>query len=678
MMTMDFNDEKLVNDIDIMVLISNISYLSSSEKSRVLSLSWVREKIKRDLLGRCLEGDVYGNFRRVISSLGVDTLISILDYRTIHNTFRVLTRSDFPSYSDDYKMGNYDKIDEIESEIEKSKYRNTNEYKLFVCLMEESPDKVLEWILNDDNLFKEYINISDNMYSMVSMFSYDLIVKLIYKLEELGFGTGNISFNFSSVNSEDKIRLLGEKFSDETIIKLIDYFDAKAKSYFFLNDKRAKYLYKKTTGFTNLIRSGVRFSRDILLQNDFFDMLKHSNFSEFRININAVEKYNDPLIIQSRLAKYYDELINEYDKDRGIFKYYGEILDNPSLLKSKKRDDFIFNFDVKYAFSPYMDYDNDGNIFFENSDELLDKLKSITSLKLSEVIVDALFCDSIYNVWLNIREMLRYNEKMIPSDRIIADERVSFYELIFNFDNVSSDDKIELFNKLKDKNVNSMFYDDLRKLKDYAYDRIRDDMFVISNNGDKISDELSKKYGTPVYDLRDSKYTMMVRALGCRYQVGTNNSRDCYSIVSDENNEVYQHGNYDNIYGYSSFDNDRVIHMLEMDSFSSDIRDRSGVSRYVNRIMTSKELTNGSNWYSEVDIANRKDDNGKYETMKPDFVVAYDTISDINVIESIRLGIPIVLIKKSLLKDSDRIDTGFKDDVDAYNSFDGYRNKIVR
>ena len=543
---MDFNDEKLVNDIDIMVLISNISYLSSSEKTRVLSLPWVREKIKRDLLGRCLEGDVYGNFRRVISSLGVDTLISILEYRTIHDTFRVLTRSDFPSYSDDYKMGNYDKIDEIESEIEKSKYRNTNEYKLFVCLMEESPDEVLEWILADNNLLREYVNISDNMYSMVSMFNYNLIVKLIYKLEELGFGTGNVSFNFSSVNSEDKIRLLDEGFSDETIIKLIDYFDDKAKSYFFLNDKRAIYLYKKVSGFTNLIRSVVRFSRDILLQNDFFDKLKHSNFSEFRRNINAVEKYNDPLIIQSKLAKYYDELINEYDKDRGIFKYYGNVFDNPSLLKENMRDDFIFNFDVRYVFTSYIDYNDDGKLVLKNSDELLDKLKNITSLKLSEVIVDALFCDNIYNVWLNIREMLRYNEKMIPSDRIIADERVSFYELIFNFDNVSSDDKIELFNKLKDKNINSMFYDDLRKLKDYAYDRIRDDMFVISNNSDKISDELSKKYGTHVYDLRDSKYTMMVRALGCRYQEGTNNSRDCYSIVSDENNEV--HGNYDNIY----------------------------------------------------------------------------------------------------------------------------------
>ena len=100
-------------------------------------------------------------------------------------------------------------------------------------------------ILLISNLFKEYINISDNMYSMVSMFSYDLIVKLIYKLEEFGFGTGNVSFNFSSVNFEDKIRLLEEGFSDETIIKLIDDFDVNAKSHFFLNDKRAIYLYKK-------------------------------------------------------------------------------------------------------------------------------------------------------------------------------------------------------------------------------------------------------------------------------------------------------------------------------------------------------------------------------------------------------------------------------------------------
>ncbi|UKI27383.1 MAG: hypothetical protein L6V91_01750 [Bacilli bacterium] len=134
-------------------------------------------------------------------------------------------------------MENYAKIDD---EINMSIHRNSNEYKLFVCLVEESPDKVLEWILNDDDLFKEYINISDNMYSMVSMFSYDLIVKLIYKLEKnLVLVQEMFLLNFFLVLIfEDKIRLLEEGFSDETIIKLIDDFDVNAKSHFFLNDKK--------------------------------------------------------------------------------------------------------------------------------------------------------------------------------------------------------------------------------------------------------------------------------------------------------------------------------------------------------------------------------------------------------------------------------------------------------
>ena len=34
--------------------------------------------------------------------------------------------------------------------------------------------------------------------------------------------------------------------------------------------------------------------------------------------------------------------------------------------------------------------------------------------------------------------------------------------------------EMELFNKFKDKNINFMFYDDLRKLKNYAYDKIKE------------------------------------------------------------------------------------------------------------------------------------------------------------------------------------------------------------
>ena len=45
-----------------------------------------------------------------------------------------------------------------------------------------------------------------------------------------------------------------------------------------------------------------------------------------------------------------------------------------------------------------------------NRDILIDILKKETNKKISEIIIDALFSDNIYNVWLNIKEMLRYNK----------------------------------------------------------------------------------------------------------------------------------------------------------------------------------------------------------------------------------------------------------------------------
>ena len=46
-------------------------------------------------------------------------------------------------------------------------------------------------------------------------------------------------------------------------------------------------------------------------------------------------------------------------------------------------------------------------------------LKMETSKKISEVVIDALFSDNIYNVWINIREMIRYNNKLDKNDHRI-------------------------------------------------------------------------------------------------------------------------------------------------------------------------------------------------------------------------------------------------------------------
>ena len=670
---MNFNDEELVNNMDSLSLVNNMAFLSTSERKSVLNNSSVLNKLRSELLKDCNKGDIYRNFREILNILDLDDIFKIFDYNIINNFYKELTISDFPNYKNDYNNGNYEVLGIISKKISDSVNRKKNEYKLFVCLFEKNPDKVMEWILSDNNLFREVMFLSDDMYSIFASLSYDVIVRIIYKLEEINFIKENIGCNFiSCLDSDNQKKLLDEAFNDDTLIKIISYFRKDVVSYFFEYDRRSIYLYKKIPGIRGLIRSGVKFNREILIRDDFFDLLKETNFTEFRNNINSIERHNDPMIIEKKLNKYYDELIDQYDYNIGMFKEYINILNNPSILNNFN-DTFVFDTNVRMLFINYRLRDENGYTF-TNKDKLIQELKEETSKKLSEIIVDALFADNIYNVWLNIKEMLRYNNNLDIEHRVIDSERSSFYEMILNFDNVSSEDKINLFNKLRDKNISTIFYDDLRRIKDYAYDKIKEDMIDLSKYNDKINKEYSAKYGFNVYDLRDCEYTMLVRTLGSRYKEETINTRDCYSIISNENSNVYGDGSI--VYGYYSFDNDNIIHMLEQDSFSSNSYDNENVTKYVNRIMTSKEIVNGSSWYSEIDIANSPNGTGKYKTMRPDFVVSYDKIRDIDVEEAKRLNIPIVVIKKTFLKDKDRIYSDFDSEIDAYNKKN--RNKIVR
>ena len=670
---MNFNDEELVNNMDSLSLVNNMAFLSTSERKSVLNNSSVLNKLRSELLKDCNKGDIYRNFREILDILDLDDIFKIFDYNIINNFYKELTISDFPNYKNDYNNGNYEVLGIISKKISDSVNRKKNEYKLFVCLFEKNPDKVMEWILSDNNLFREVMFLSDDMYSIFASLSYDVIVRIIYKLEEINFIKENIGCNFiSCLDSDNQKKLLDEAFNDDTLIKIISYFRKDVVSYFFEYDRRSIYLYKKIPGIRGLIRSGVKFNREILIRDDFFDLLKETDFAEFRNNINSIERHNDPMIIEKKLNKYYDELIEQYDYNIGMFKEYINILNNPSILNNFN-DTFIFDTNVRMLFINYRLRDENGYTF-TNKDKLIQELKEETSKKLSEIIVDALFADNIYNVWLNIKEMLRYNNNLDIEHRVIDSERSSFYEMILNFDNVSSEDKINLFNKLRDKNISTIFYDDLRRIKDYAYDKIKEDMIDLSKYNDKINKEYSAKYGFNVYDLRDCEYTMLVRTLGSRYKEETINTRDCYSIISNENSNVYGDGSI--VYGYYSFDNDNIIHMLEQDSFSSNSYDNENVTKYVNRIMTSKEIVNGSSWYSEIDIANSPNGTGKYKTMRPDFVVSYDKIRDIDVEEAKRLNSPIVVIKKTFLKDKDRIYSDFDSEIDAYNKKN--RNKIVR
>lgn len=643
-------------------IVNVLKYKSDKEKTAILSTPVIKNKFKKELLKEAAMGNAYYNFRNIINVLSLNYIFDNFDYDDIHEAFKKLSYKDF---------SNYNSIDDnISFEINNSEIRNSNEYKFFVVLCENDINNTILWILQNDNLFKEFFMKVDNFYSMFCDLDYDLIVKIIYKLDEYRDYFHDNCYDFLSlINKDNQKALLGENFSDDIILKLIGYFNIDTLSYFFLNDRRSIDLFEKIPNINGYINSGVKFNDSILSSQRFFNRLKSSSFVIFRKNINTVETYNNPIMIEQKLKKYYDELISSYDSEEDMFGEYWDVLNNPSLLYNYyDKDTFIFSYDIVLLFEKYLSCDDDDNLYFKDRDVLIQILKMETSKKISEVVIDALFSDNIYNVGINIREMIRYNNKLDKDDKALDDDRVAFYKMILSFDNISSKDKIKLFNEFKDRNFSLTFYDDLRKLKDASYDMIKNDLLDLSKYSDKVSSIDCERTQCLVYDLRDSKYTMLVRSK-FPHKDKSNKRRNCYSIISDENNNTFDQGEDNDkiIYGYNSFLNDRVIHMLEQDAFSSDAyNDNKDVSNYVNRIVSKDELVLGSDCYSEVELVNIQDKNGKYINQKPDFIVVYDNIRDIDIIESKRLNIPIVIIRKNILDKNERIDMEFDREKDRY------------
>ncbi len=660
------------SSMNCLEIIDMLKYKSNEEKAAIISNPVIKNRFKRELLKEAAIGDAYYNFRNIIDALSLDYVLDVFDYRDVYESFRKLSSKDFVNY------------DSSALEINKSEIRFNNEYKFFVSLCEIDINKTVLWVLEDDRLFREFFTRTDNFYSMFCNLDYDLVVRVIYKLNEYNDYFNGRGYEFlSCIGKDNQKALLGENFSDDIVLRLIGYFNIDVVSYFFLNDRRSIYLFEKVPNINSYIDSGVKFNDSILASPLFFDKLKSSSFILFRRNVNAVETYNNPIVIEEKVKRYYDELISLYNSQEDMFYEYFEVLCNPLLLRNYYgKDSFVFSSDIKFLFRAHLDYDEDDNMYFKDKDMLVNSLKIESSRKISEVVVDALFCDNIYNVWINIREMIRYNDRLSVNDRVLDEVKVNFYKMILDIDSVSSVDKIKLYNDFKNKNFNLTFYDDIRRLKDVSYDMIKRDLLDLSKHFDKISSLDSEMFGTTVYDMRNSKYTMLVRSKFAHKDKG-NRRRNCYSIISDENNDTFGHweDNDKIIYGYNSFLNDRVIHMLEMDAFSSDIySDNRDVSNYVNRIATSDEIVLGSSWYSEIELVNIQDSDAKYINMKPDFIVVYDNIRDIDVNESKRLGIPIVIISRTKLDKMKGIDMDFDRDRDKYvnSSYDEDISKKFR
>ena len=530
--------------------------------------------------------------------------------------------------------------------IDLDSLRNLNSsYRYIVTLSNYCDSKeIINKVASDEKYCDYFLKNIDNCYFLLEKANYDDVRKIIGNVESNKENYKNLNYFYRGIDNESKEKLLKEDLSYDLVKEIISSSNKKIQQSFISNDPRALTMCKDFN-VLKMAEDGIQFPTDIMKQDYFFEKLKADNFVDFRRNINRLYRNNYSDIIQRKVDKYRENIINSYDKAKEIFKQYDfQTQDQIDKLYDNNKD-YILDSETKFNIVSNL----------KDKEKLNQYLKKRTSEKLSEVIIDSLFNDTKNNVSLNINEMLKYNDYLSENKKVLDGDKSDFYSIIKNLDNIPNDKKIEMYENLKEKNVMASFYNDISKLREISYQEISDSLFKTENNIDSFSIEESEKNNIEVYDLSKKSYYLLVRVLSREYHEGTNSSQSSYSLISDKNLSVFENATNSLIYVYDKIDPKRIINVYQGDSYTVD--DKNNLTNRVNRIATPKEIVESNSSFSEINIANEKnrdynetDENYKYKEMKPTGVLCIGKITKRQVDECKRLNIPLLDTGKEIEK----------------------------
>lgn len=530
--------------------------------------------------------------------------------------------------------------------IDLDSLRNLNSsYRYIVTLSNYCDSKeIINKVASDEKYCDYFLKNIDNCYFLLEKANYDDVRKIIGNVESNKENYKNLNYFYRGIDNESKENLLKEDLSYDLVKEIISSSNKKIQQSFISNDPRALTMCKDFN-VLKMAEDGIQFPTDIMKQDYFFEKLKADNFVDFRRNINRLYRNNYSDIIQRKVDKYRENIINSYDKAKEIFKQYDfQTQDQIDKLYDNNKD-YILDSETKFNIVSNL----------KDKEKLNQYLKKRTSEKLSEVIIDSLFNDTKNNVSLNINEMLKYNDYLSENKKVLDGDKSDFYSIIKNLDNIPNDKKIEMYENLKEKNVMASFYNDISKLREISYQEISDSLFKPENNIDSFSIEESEKNNIGVYDLSKKSYYLLVRVLSREYHEGTNSSQSSYSLISDKNLSVFENATNSLIYVYDKIDPKRIINVYQGDSYTVD--DKNNLTNRVNRIATPKEIVESNSSFSEINIANEKnkdyngtDENYKYKEMKPTGILSIGKITKRQIDECKRLNIPLLDTGKEIEK----------------------------
>ncbi len=358
----------------------------------------------------------------------------------------------------------------------------------------------------------------------------------------------------------------------------------------------------KRKGYSYVNSSGEVFylSSDLLNMDVAKKLWNELNVYEYRFLINDANYCGDPTNLNNYAKTKEEEFILNTDYPK-IYQNIFDMIKKLSNLDSSSNEyrDILRNLIRQIQIFPN-EYTNLRMLIFNGEfDEVINLITKSLDEKKSDYIIDYHFEENYYNVMYDLRELLEF---YYAGNIDIPEDRLYLYQKIVNIDMLSSQEKIELHNELKQYNMMEFFYDDMtfaRKkvreaLKDYAM--VKDELVKFKD------EELSNEYGVDVYNINDNPFFAIVKS-GIRFEdslpVGHSYSlvgNGCISVFGSlKNSNTY-------VYDASDLNPEQIVHIFPEDSYTlyQPFSFTEKATDRVEQLMMPDELLYNKRTYNEV------------------------------------------------------------------------------
>ncbi len=509
-------------------------------------------------------------------------------------------------------------------------------YVYLITFIRYNKAEFMEYLFDNGEFIKFFMFNADAIYSELN-FNVDFVLKLLKYCLNHEMPISNLLISqlpHSFKNKEEQQKFLKE-INDSDII---------TRTLFFLDrDVAESYLKNNAVGLTSGQLFGLMLKMNVppqLYQNKIFfnKQVLDISLQTMDMTIESLARNNNVEYLKMLKQQMLLKILSLYEAESKTLKY------EP----------------VERLFEEIQPFEGYLNRFYFLNRDLNEQEK--THRLLSNIVINLLYGDSIKNMSMNIHEMLSFNGSLKES--LLSIEKVNYYQKLEHFYEWDTNEIMAFYEKQKDQGLQSEFYDDMRQVKDVAYQTMKDKCLNIKDIGSLENKEQTKKLGVPIYELKGQNFNALV---SCQYpQKGkhAHRIRKCFSLISQNNLDVFNE--HVIIYGYTNFPPENVIHVLERDALSGDTKEQEN-SEYINRIRQNEEILS-TKIMNEIQIANNYNPElDTYERIEPDYIVCFDAVNNNSLKEAQKKHLPIVVIDRKLYQKLDQSEYQHLEGLDIYS-----------